>query len=643
MAIPIDAETEWLEADGLGGFASGTSRGLPTRRYHALLLVAAQPPGDRYVLVNGFTAWLETPRGRLDLTRHHYAPGVTTQSAARLVRFDHSPWPCFEYHAPGNLVVFVEVLVPKDETLAVVRFRLGSPAPGVELCVRPLFSGRDFHHLHHENADFRFEPRADGQRLCWEPYPGVPAIVSSSNGEYSHAPDWYRQFRYSAELARGLSCDEDLATPGVLRFDLSKQPAVWLLSSNTAHSPRLPTEDVTSFSDRLIERERRRRASFASELHRSADAYVVRRGQGRTVIAGYPWFADWGRDTFIALRGLALATGRYELARDILVEWSSVVSDGMLPNRFPDHSAAAAEYNSVDASLWYVVATGELLREPAAGAALTASDRAALRQAVLRIVEGYGRGTRFGIRRDGDGLLHAGEVGSQLTWMDAKIGDYVVTPRVGKPVEVQALWINALHVAANLEARYETWLAEACAAFERRFWNEQRSALFDVVDVDHEPGKVDPSLRPNQIFAAGGLPICPLRPEYAAKVVDTVERHLLTPLGLRSLAASEPGYRPSYHGGVWDRDSAYHQGTVWPWLLGPFTEAWLKCRGNSGRARETARRRFLLPLLEHLDQAGLGHVSEVADGQAPHRPGGCPFQAWSVSELIRMQIQLLEP
>jgi glycogen debranching enzyme len=266
---------------------------------------------------------------------------------------------------------------------------------------------------------------------------------------------------------------------------------------------------------------------------------------------------------------------------------------------------------------------------------VVAADRQILQRAIGQIVEGYRDGTRFAIRMDADGLLAAGVPGVQLTWMDAKIGDRVVTPRIGKPVEVQALWLNALRIAGSSWPEYCALYRLALASFQLRFWNEAAGCLYDVVDVDHVAGRNDPAVRPNQILAVGGLPYQALVEPYASGVVDTVERRLLTPLGLRSIAPGEPGYRPHYDGGVWERDSAYHQGTVWPWLIGPFVEAWLRVRGDTVDAKREADERFLSPLRAHLGVAGLGHVSEIADGEAPHRPGGCPFQAWSLGELLR--------
>jgi predicted glycogen debranching enzyme len=394
-----------------------------------------------------------------------------------------------------------------------------------------------------------------------------------------------------------------------------------------------PAADIAT----LRAAEQRRRRRFPTRLHRSADAYLVRRGTGKTIVAGYPWFTDWGRDTFIALRGLCLATGRLEDARAILLEWAGAVSEGMLPNRFPDRGETP-EFNAVDAALWYVVAVHDLLQ---VDKRITRRDRQTLEVAIDAILSGYSRGTRYGIHVDDDGLLAAGEPGVQLTWMDAKVGDWVVTPRIGKPVEVQALWLNALRIGSGFSERWADVYARVRATFEDRFWNEAAGSLHDVIDVDHRRGTFDPTFRPNQILAVGGLPFAVLDGARARRVVDAVEARLLTPLGPRSLAPDEPGYTPCYRGGVRERDGAYHQGTVWPWLMGPFVEAWVRVRGATTQAKGEARARFLEPLLVHLDDAGVGHLPEVADGDPPHSPGGCPFQAWSIGEALRLDLTVL--
>jgi predicted glycogen debranching enzyme len=341
------------------------------------------------------------------------------------------------------------------------------------------------------------------------------------------------------------------------------------------------------------------------------------------------------------MRGLVLARGRLEDAEAILAAWAGVVSEGMLPNRFPD-ADSPPEYNAVDASLWYIVAVHELPeRCAAAGRVVPPTVTAMLAAAASAILDGYAAGTRFGIAADADGLLRAGAPGLQLTWMDAKVGDRVVTPRIGKPVEIQALWINALRIA-SARGRGDRWgslAAQAQAAFVARFRNPA-GGLYDVVDVDHVPGTADARLRPNQIFAVGGLPFRLLDGAAARLVVDRVEAALLTPLGLRSLAPDDPAYVGRYRGDPRARDGAYHQGTVWPWLIGAFVDAWLAVRGRGEAAKAEARQRFLPPLVAHLGTAGLGHVSEIANGDPPHVPGGCPFQAWSLGEFLRLRAML---
>ncbi len=646
----FEGTAEWIEADGLGGFASGTVSGIRTRRYHGLLLTATKPPAGRVMLVNGLDAWVETPTGAVPLTSQRYTPGVVaSDGASRIAGFTPDPWPRWTFRldrgADTDPRLEQEVFAVHGVPMVVVAWRPSRPIKGIVLRVRPFLSGRDDHALHHENPAFRFDAETGDGRVAWRPYAGLPGVVALTNGLYEHEPHWYRNFLYEEERARGLDCVEDLASPGTLRFDLSREEAILILApegagdgKKTAASIAGPAREALA---RLRDAERRRRADFPSRLQRSADAYIVRRGAGRTIIAGYPWFGDWGRDTFIALRGLCLSTGRLEVARDILLEWAGSVSEGMLPNRFPDRGEQP-EYNSVDASLWYVIAAHDLERALADHRdRLAPGDATRLHGAIEAILDGYARGTRYGIRLDGDGLLAAGEPGVQLTWMDAKVGDWVVTPRVGKPVEVEALWLNALAIGAGFTARFRQPLERGRAAFERRFWNEAGGCLYDVVDAWHQAGANDATFRPNQIFAVGGLPIPLLEGARARRVVDAVEARLLTPLGPRSLAPGEPGYAPRYEGGMRERDGAYHQGTVWPWLMGPFVDAWVRVRGGTVEAKREARARFLEPLLRHLDEAGIGHIAEIADAEAPHTPRGCPFQAWSVGEALRLDLSVL--
>jgi predicted glycogen debranching enzyme len=641
--LPVSDSAEWLEADGLGGFASGTTTGIRTRRYHALLLTATAPPSERKTLVNGFDAWVETTGGSWFLTSQRYGPDIVyPDGMTHIKKFELRPWPTWRFELGDGLAVEQELFVPYGQSAIVLIWRVtGAPLNKAKLTVRPFLSGRDFHATHHENQAFRFDADLQRDRIRWQPYDTIPVVIAKASGRYRHAPTWYRNFCYAEERARGLDYLEDLASPGVFDFDLQSDAASLIFFAEDFANVGSEEGDPIEIANRLRVRELQRRETFPSPLTAAADNYLVRRGSGKTIIAGYPWFGDWGRDTFISLRGLCVAIDRLEVARDILTEWAGAVSLGMLPNRFPDRGVVP-EFNSVDASLWYIIALFEYLRAAQGKPTLNNADvTAKLHQAVEAILSGYCAGTRFGIRLDKDGLLAAGEPGVQLTWMDAKVGNQVITPRIGKPIEVQALWINALWVAQSFSDRWKSLFAKASETFAVRFWNEARGQLFDVIDVNHQVGAVDPLLRPNQIFAIGGLPLVLLPMARARQVVDAVEATLWTPMGLRSLAPGEPGYVPCYEGDVWHRDSSYHQGTVWPWLIGPFVEAWVRVRGNSQEVKKLARQQFLEPLQSHLDQAGLGHVSEIADADPPYTPRGCPFQAWSLGELLRLDHEVL--
>ncbi|HTL58283.1 MAG TPA: amylo-alpha-1,6-glucosidase [Candidatus Limnocylindrales bacterium] len=648
---PLSLTREWLEADGLGGFASGTASGIRTRRYHSLLLVATRPPTGRLVLVNGLDAWVETPGGKFSLSSQCYSPGIIGGDRAQHIEaFGWEPWPHWIFKLEDGTRIEQEILVAKGAPMTCISWKILGPQRAANLFVRPFVSGRDYHSLHKANPAFRFDAEVKPTQVSWAPYTGVPGIAAFTNGKYSHQPVWYYNFRYEEEQARGLDCEEDLAAPGVFKWDLARGRAALIFSTKDHAATKwsggqLPLELL----NQVRESEQKRRESFPSRLEASADSYIVQHsrstppvsggqstpnGRGKTIIAGYPWFTDWGRDTFIALRGLCLATGRLDDARDILLAWSNTATEGMLPNRFPDQGEQP-EFNSVDASLWFVVAAFEYL-QTARKRQQVRQDEVALGRAIEGIINGYAQGTRYGIRMDDDGLLSCGQPGTQLTWMDAKVGDWVVTPRIGKPVEIQALWLNALWIANHFTSRWEHRLTQGMRTFEERFWNDNLGFLNDVVDVDHQAGTIDPSLRPNQILAIGGLPIALIEGEAARLVVETVERLLLTPLGLRSLAQQEQGYVPQYCGGVAQRDGAYHLGTVWPWLLGPFVEAWVRVRGGTNEVKRIARKRFLRPLLQHMEEAGLGHISEISDAEAPHAPRGCPFQAWSVGEALRL-------
>ncbi len=638
--IDVNPSAEWLETDGLGGYAMGRADGLRTRRYHAILTAAQTPPTGRVTLVSGCDAWVETAAGVFAITSQRYAPDVTAPDGVRhLHGFSCDPWPTWHYRLPDGTSVIHELVMQHGTPRVVLSWRLLDTA-SARLGVRPFFAVRDTHGTVHENADFSFAVHQDGQRLEFRPYAELPAITAFTDGHFTAEPRWYNNFQYDDERARGLSFSEDLASPGTLRFDLERGRAVLAFATQVPASPNDENDEAHDLFDRVAREESRRRRAFPTSLHRAADAYIVHRGRGRTIVAGYPWFADWGRDTFVAMRGLCIAGERLHDARAILLEWAHHVQDGLLPNFFPE-DGRTAEYNAVDASLWFVIAVHEYLKAVTNHRRPTQADVDTLGAAVASIVDGYLRGTRHGIAADANGLLRAGVPGVQLTWMDARVDERVVTPRIGKAVEIQALWANALRVAARWNPQRETQANLVRVAFNAAFWNEEAGCLYDVVDADHEPGRVDASIRPNQIFALGGLPWAIVGGVRATRMMAAVETQLWTVAGLRSLAPTDPSYIGRYEGAAPQRDAAYHQGTVWPWLTGAFVEAWVRVRGATDLAKREARARFLTPMLAHYARAAPAHVGEIADGDAPHAVRGCPFQAWSVGEALRLSEDVL--
>ncbi len=633
---------EWLEADGLGGFASGTATGVRTRRYHALLLTATQPPTGRMALVNGVEAWVERDGRAEVLTPQRYSGGVSR--GARIESFTPIPWPSWVYVLEDGTRVRHDVFVPRGRACVVLSWSVEG-LDDRKLRVRPLLSGRDYHALHSENVSFDMRAIEGRGVVSWGPYHGVPGVVCASNGVYTHAPDWYRGFSYAHEQSRGFDHVEDLATPGFVEFDRVGGESLMVLASE-AERERLQEDLEIRGLRGTVEEWRRaegtRRAGPA--LDAAADAYVVKRGGGTTITAGYPWFTDWGRDAMISVRGLCTARGRLDEAAEVLSSWAGAVSGGLLPNRFCDSPGDIVEYNSVDAPLWFCVAAYELLRayRERDGAAPLGL-RGTLTGAVREIVERYAAGTAMGIGMDeSDALLWSGTPGTNLTWMDARVRGQPITGRIGKPVEVQALWVHALCIAGKSDPKYKELSKVAQRSLVSKFWNERLACLYDVIDLDHRRGTADTSVRPNQIFAVGGLPKNLLPADRARCVVDTVERELLTPAGLRSLAAWDDAYRGRYQGGPDQRDSSYHQGTAWSWLLGPFVEAWVRVRGSTDESMRHARERFLEPLIATGFAFGLGHIGEIADGDAPHGGRGCPFQAWSVAEAIRLDRVVLK-
>jgi len=631
---------EWLETNGKGGFASGTVAGANTRRYHALLLTSRKPPSERFVLVNHLEEWLDIDGQAIPLSTNLYPGVVHPAGYERCIEFSTDPWPTWAFDCNG-LMVQREILSIHGRDIVMVRWKLlGRRRLRAVLRVRPKLTGRDYHSTHHENGSLSTEAQVGNGMVLWRPYSDLPQVRTFHSGGYRHEPIWYRHIQLPVELQRGLDAEEDWWSPGEFTFELESGSATILaLTSETVD--RL--DAVALAKGEKSRRDRARQVtrvadSLAGELWCAAERFLAERGTGQTVIAGYPWFTDWGRDTFISLPGLCLVTGRTDVAWQVIASFAAHVSEGMLPNRFPD-IGEQPEYNTIDASLWFIHAIDRYL--------VASQDETRVREtawpAVKQILDGYRRGTRYGIRMDEDGLITGGVPGAQLTWMDAKVGDWVVTPRHGKPVEIQALWVRALEVGETLAREFgERAYADRCqndrrnavASFRKRFWYEQGGYLYDVIDG---PEGDDASLRPNQLYALSLVDELVPR-DKAQQILRLIEEQLLTPVGIRTLSPHDPRYRARYEGGVVERDSAYHQGTVWPFLLGPFVTAWVKVHGKKAAVLKQARL-FLDGIGEHLKEACLGQVSEVFDADAPHRPRGCYAQAWSVAEPLRALIE----
>lgn len=641
---------EWLETNGLGGFSSSTIAGLHTRRYHGLLMAATHPPVGRDLLLSKLEETFVVDGRRYELSANQY-PGVVHPQGYRFLKsFRLDPFPVFTYEVEGiEIVKTVFMLHGENTTVIQYEFRRGetgddsslTPRPSSLLFeLRPMIAFRDYHSTTHENDAINSEVATEEGLVTLKPYDEMPALhLAHDAGEVVRGGCWYRNFEYAIERERGLDFHEDLFSPCVLKFDVSNHAEINVIASTERRDAKRAAEY------RAAEIERREGVAagspsddeFVRALVAAADSYIVGRGERKTVIAGYHWFGDWGRDTMIALPGLTLVTGRADVAKSILLEFARHVDQGMLPNRFPE-AGETPEYNTVDATLWYFNAVHAFLK-------LTNDYefvREHLYDVLSDIVGWHERGTRYRIHADADGLLFAGEPGVQLTWMDAKIGDWVVTPRTGKAVEIQALWYNALRVMELLgrafgraedEQKFREMAERAQRGFNEQFWNEELGCLYDLVDGDMR----DASIRPNQIIAAS-LPHLMLSEERARRVVGVVERELLTPFGLRSLARGDAAYRGRYEGDGRSRDSVYHQGTVWAWLMGPFISAYVRAHGRSEESRRKAAA-WLAPLGEHLSVAGLNHISEIFDGDEPHAPRGCAAQAWSVSEVLRAAVE----
>jgi predicted glycogen debranching enzyme len=641
----VAAAREWLVTNGLGGYACGTVAGANTRRYHGLLVAALRPPVERTVMVAKLEAVAIYRGQRFELGTNEYADGtVAPRGYVHLDSFRLDGLIPVWTWLLGDAALEQRIWMPQGANTTYVQYTLLRGDEPVRLELSPLCTYRDYHAQLRGAREMLVSPLAQGVQI--DSFWGAqPYRILSEHGTYLTAPEQHWNFRRRAESERGLDDLEDLFRPAI--FDLALTPGESAALAITAEA------DAPVAAAESLAREQTRQEKLAappipqaSDVYRrlalAADQYIVERrgaaaGGSHTVIAGYPWFSDWGRDTMIALPGLTLATRRFDVAASVLRTFAQFVSDGMLPNRFPD-AGETPEYNTADATLWFFVAIDEYVRASGDHALL-----AELYPTLRSIIRWHQRGARYGIRVDErDGLLHVGEPGVQLTWMDAKIGDWVVTPRTGKPVEINALWCNALAAMRDfstalrdLEAArdYASAAERVMRTFNERFWFERGGYLYDVVD---SPEGDDASLRPNQLFAVS-LRHALLDNGRARSVVDACARALWTPVGMRSLAPADARYSGRYVGGPHERDAVYHQGTAWSWLLGPFVLAHYRVYGDAPRALG-----FLDGVAAHLRDACVGQISEIFDGDPPFTPRGCFAQAWSVAEILRAWSEIYE-
>jgi glycogen debranching enzyme len=631
---PVAEAREWLVTNGRGGYAMGTVAGSLARRYHGLLIAALAPPVERRLLVAACELTVAFDGRTFALGTNRWMSGAIAPEGYRLCEsfalIDGLPtWT----YACGDALIEVTIAMPAGADATALAIRSARARGPVAIGARMLFADRD-HHGGELPDPSRFavayEAGADSATIG---FPGTPRqlTVHVPGAVVSSACERYEGYALAREAERGLPARDDYAHLLDARFVLDPGDCggiVFALDADVGrHAPAIVSARRAANRTRIAAAA----SPLLGELTLAADAFIVERGpaerRGRTVIAGYPWFADWGRDTMIALPGLTLATGRPEVAREILSTFAATVDGGMLPNRFPD-DGSPPEYNTVDAALWFI----EAVRAYVAAT----NDDDFLRgvfPALRAIVDGYRAGTRYGIGVGDDGLVHAGVPGVQLTWMDAKVGDRVITPRIGKPVEINALWYAGLRAMEAFALRLgfdpapDRALADRCAAAFERFWDAGRGYCADVLDG---PGGDDWSLRPNQLFALA-LHASPLDDERARAVVDACARDLLTSHGLRTLAPGDPAYIGRYGGDQAARDAAYHQGTVWPWLMGPFVRAHLRVYRDRSAART-----FVRPLIDALAADGIGTLAEIFEGDPPHAPRGCSAQAWSVAAAIEL-------
>jgi predicted glycogen debranching enzyme len=624
---------EWIVTNGIGGYASGTIANLLTRRYHGLLIAALQPPLGRTLLVSKLDETITYANQTIPLFTNRWFGEIFEPHGYQHIEY---------FHLDGSIPVWAfsisdallekRIWMQNGKNTTYVQYHLIRASGALKLSAKAMVNYHD-HHAATVGEGWNMQVLKVENGMQVNPFiSAVPFRILCPEASVQIHNEWYRNFELLMEKYRGLIDTDDHLFAGELNVTIEPgQTVTFILSSedNPNLDGRSAYKERKKYEQKLIDLA----PTIPGQLSLAADQFIVDRStsanpDGKSIIAGYHWFGDWGRDTMISLPGLTLATGRTEIARSILSTFSEYIDQGMLPNRFPD-AGEKPEYNTVDATLWYFEAIQAYY--------LKTKDLSLIQTLYPKledVITWHLNGTRYGIRVDPqDGLLFAGEGGVQLTWMDAKVGDWVVTPRMGKPVEINALWYNALMVMVDfaklLDKEYKKYstLANRVKTNFAKFWNDEGGFLFDGIDT---PNGVDKTIRPNQLIAAS-LSYSPLSKEQQKATVDNATRYLLTPHGLRSLAPTEQGYIGHYGGDMYHRDGAYHQGTVWGWLIGPFISAYLRAYQNPMLAKS-----FLTPLINQLSDLGVGSIGEIFDGDAPFNPRGCIAQAWSIAEVNRV-------
>ncbi len=634
---------EWLETNGTGGYASSSILQCHTRKYHGLLVANLTDPSGRYVLVSKVEDAVECQQRESSLVSHQYPDYFFAGGQQNLQRFESGICPKFIFEIAGQTLE-KEIMMIRGTDSVILKYCLQKADPSCVLRLKPFLAYRGIHSLSAENSYFRGEVMENPEGYRMAPYEGMPTmhVQVSRSSRILPLGVWYKRFEYAEEKARGYDGQEDLYCPGIIEIPFDKKKEVYVCFT---------TEPFSEALQKIWMKEQKRRTfaekqssvfveSFKEDkenvksLIKAADQLLIRTPAGRyAILAGYHWFYEWGRDTLISLPGLTFCRRCFQEGQEILQNFGEFEKYGLFPNFFAEDEKENA-YNTVDASLWYFWAVQQYLKYGGYDQWV----RQNLWPVMKRILKQFLAGTIYDIHMDERGLLHAGSEGTRLTWMDAAVNGLPVTPRWGYMVEINALWYNAVCFSHELALQYddrefalENLIPLIRRSFRETFWIDHGSYLGDV----YRQGRLDAAVRPNQIFAVS-LPYSPLDPADWSGVVNKVESLLLTSCGLRTLAPGDPDYQGRYEGQMAERDGAYHQGTVWPWLWGHFGEAYLRVHQNSKKAKHALQKQIRRFLKSHLPQAGLGCISEVFDGDPPHRPNGCIAQAWSTAELIRL-------